>query len=135
MGRHARNGLADARVKEVRDGIALWRRTREKRTTMPAELWARAVGLAQTRGTYPIARALRVDYASLARRVAEAGGKRTSDAKSGGFVELRGADLLGGATLVEVSDVEGARMTIRLGVGSALDAAAALVGAFRRRAA
>lgn len=134
MGRHARDGIADPRVKEVRDVIALWRRTREKRTTMPAELWARAVALARSRGTYRIARALRIDYESLARRLAEAGGDRTGDAKTDGFVELRGADLLGGTTVVEVSDADGARMTIRLGAGSALDAAA-LVGAFRRRAA
>jgi hypothetical protein len=101
---------------------------------MPAELWARAVALAQTRGRYRVARSLRVDYESLARRVAEAGSGRASEAPAG-FVELRGADLLGGATLVEVFDADGTRMTIRLGAGSALDAAAALVGAFRRRAA
>jgi hypothetical protein len=65
MGRQARNGLGDARVKEVRDAIAHWRRTREKRTTMPAELWAGAVALARTRGTYRVARALRVDYAGV----------------------------------------------------------------------
>lgn len=134
MGRQARDEIADPRVKEVRDAIARWRRTREKRTTMPAELWAAAVALARARGTYRVARALRVDYASLARRVAEAGGVRTSDTKSGGFVELRGADLLGGTTVVEVSDADGARMTIRLGAGGALDATA-LVGAFRRRVA
>jgi hypothetical protein len=132
MGRHARDGIADARVKEVRNAIARWRRTRAKRTTMPAELWAGAVGLARARGTYPIARALHVDYVSLARRVAEAGGERARE--RGGFVELRGADLLGGATVVEVSDVDGARMTIRLGSGNALDGAVALVGAFRGRA-
>ena len=132
MGRHARVEIADSKVKEVRNAIARWRQTREKRTAMPAELWASAVGLARARGTYTIARVLHVDYESLARRVAEAGGERASDMKNAGFVELRGADLLGGATVVEVSDADGARMTIRLGASSALDAAA-LVGAFRGR--
>lgn len=134
MGRKAREGIADPRVKEVRDQIALWRRTRQRRTRMPAELWARAIALARTSGTYPIARALRVDYESLARRLAEAGSEGAGQAKSGGFVELRGADLIGGGTVVEVSDVDGARMTIRLGAGAEFDATA-LVGAFRRRAA
>jgi hypothetical protein len=101
---------------------------------MPAELWARAVALARAVGTYPIARALRVDYQSLARRIAEAVGERTGRTRSTAFVEVRGADLIGSATVVEVSDVDGARMTIRLVAGSQLDAAA-LVGAFRRRAA
>jgi hypothetical protein len=133
MGRQARNGLGDARVKELRDAITRWRRTREKRTTMPAELWVGAVALARTRGTYQVARALGVDYESLARRVAESRNGQSSEAPAG-FVELRGSDLLGAATVIEVSDVDGARMTIRLGAGSALDATA-LVGAFRRRAA
>jgi hypothetical protein len=57
MGRKARHRIADPRVKDVGDQIALWRRTRERRTPMPAELWARAVALARASGTYPIARA------------------------------------------------------------------------------
>jgi hypothetical protein len=133
MGRKACHRIADPRVKEVGDQIALWRRTRERRTPMPAELWAKAVALARVSGTYPVARAVRVDYASLARRVAEAFGEQTGRAKSTAFVEMRGADLVGGATVVEVSDVDGARLTIRLPASSQLDAAA-LVGAFRRHA-
>lgn len=126
-----RRDQADGELRHLREAIGLWRRTREKRTVMPAELWARAVALAQARGTYPVARALRVDYESLARRVAEA---RGGEAAAPSFVELRGADLLGGTTVVEVADGDGTRMTVRLGVGAALDAAAALVAAFRRRA-
>jgi hypothetical protein len=103
---------------------------------MPAALWAGATALARTHGAYRIARALRVDYQSLARRVAEAGGVAgPSGAPSASFVELRGADLIGGATVVELSDGDGSRMRIQLGAGSTLDMAAALVGAFRRRAA
>jgi hypothetical protein len=96
---------------------------------MPAELWAGAVALAMSEGTYRIARRLRVDYQALARRVAAAGGER---AGNGNFIELRGADLLGGTTVVEVAEADGARLTIRLGGGTGFDAAA-LVGAFRRR--
>jgi hypothetical protein len=99
MGRKACHRIADPRVKEVGDQIALWRRTRERRTPMPAELWAKAVALARVSGTYPVARAVRVDYASLARRVAEAFGEQTGRAKSTAFVEMRGADLVGGATV------------------------------------
>ena len=134
MGRMVRATVTDPRVKEVGERIALWRRTRRRRTPMPAELWAKAVALAQTTGIYRVARALRVDYQTLARRVAEAGGAQAGHAVRGGFVELSGADLIGGATVVEVTDADGARMTIRLGAGAEIDAAA-LLGAFRRRAA
>lgn len=136
MGRHASGELRDARVKETRNAIARWRRTREKRTRMPAELWATAVELARTHGTYRVARGLRVDYESLARKVAEAaGGERKGEMEAGRFVELRGVDLLGGTTVIEVSDEDGGRMTIRLGASGALASVAALVSAFRRRAA
>jgi hypothetical protein len=47
--------------------------------------------------------------------------------------EMRGADLVGGATVIDVSDDDGARLTIRLPASSQLDATA-LVGAFRRHA-
>ena len=134
MERRARDGASNARVKELRKRITWWRRTRERRTRMPAELWAGAVAVARTEGTYRIARTLKVDYQALARRVAEAGRERAGDAANGAFVELRGADLLGATTVVEVSDIDGARLTIRLGGGAAFDAAA-LVGAFRRRSA
>ncbi len=67
MGRHARNGLADARVKEVRDGIALWRRTREKRTTMPAE---RAEFLTTELAVRWAVRSAGVQHATHARRLA-----------------------------------------------------------------
>lgn len=134
MGRKASGGINDARVKEVRNQITVWRRTRARRTAMPAELWAKTVALAQTWGTYPIARTLRVDYQSLARRIAEAGGERVGNAESVGFVEMRGADLIGGVALVEVSEADGARLTIRLPAGSPLDAAV-LLGAFRRHGA
>jgi hypothetical protein len=129
MERTGHDGAAAQRVKELRNRITQWRRTRARRTRMPSELWAGAVALARIEGTYPIARRLRVDYQALARRVAEAGGERTGN---GNFIEIRGADLLGGATVVEVAEADGARLMIRLGGGSGLDVAA-LVGAFRRR--
>lgn len=131
MGRHASGEPTDARVKEARNAIAHWRRTREKQTRMPAKLWTTAVELAQTHGTYRVARRLGVDYESLARKVAEAGGKREAETEAGRFVELRGMDLLGGAMVVELLGGDGARMTIRLGHDGGLAAAATLVSAFR----
>ena len=138
MGRKTRSTLP-ARVKVVRDQVALWRRTREKRSPMPAELWAEAVALARSEGTSPIARALRVDFQSLARRVAEArSGQDGAAAHAGAFVELSGAQLLGGAapagSVVEMSDGDGLRLTIRLGGGTPLDIAGVVHGFCRRRA-
>jgi hypothetical protein len=138
MGRKTRNGLS-ARVREVRDQIALWRRTRAKRSPMPADLWREAVALARDGGTYPIARAVRVDYESLARRVAEAGARdRGGAVPAAAFVELTGAQLLGSCTppgsVVEMVDADGVRLTIRLAGGAPLDVAEVVHGFRRPRA-
>ena len=138
MGHKAHDGLG-GRARELRDQIARWRRTREKRSPMPAQLWAEAVGLARSGGTYPIARAVQVDYESLARRVAEASaGERGSAARSAAFVELTGAQLLGSSTppgpVVEMADSDGVHLTIRLAGGAPLDVAAVVHGFRRPRA-
>ena len=136
MGWKARNGLP-ARTREVREQIALWRRTRARRSPMPAKLWDEAVSLARHGGTYATARALRVDYGSLARRVAEARrGTDGDEASAGAFVALSGAQLLGASApagpVVEVSDGDGVRLVIRLGTGTELDVVG-LVQRFRER--
>ena len=71
---------------------------------------------------------------ALKRRVGRVGGGASAAAKASGFVELRGAQLLGPASgaVVEVVDADGGRLTIQLGTGSELDVAE-LVEAFRRR--
>ena len=137
MGRKTRSGVR-ARVKKVREQIALWRRTRGKGSPMPAKLWEAAVSLARSEGTYSTARALGIDYGSLARRVAEVrGGGEESAASGPAFVEVRGAPFLGApapSAVVEMSDPQGVQLVIRLGPSSALDVAE-LVQRFRERGA
>lgn len=138
MGHRKGNGVG-ARVRELRDQIARWRRTRAKRSPMPAELWREAVALARDSGTYSIARAVRVDYESLARRVVEAGAnERGGDAARVAFVELTGAQLLGASVpsgpVVEMTDADGVRLTIHLVGGAPLDVADVVQGFRRPRA-
>ena len=106
---------------------------------MPAELWAEAVGLARKGGTGATARALGVDFESLARRVAEArAGDEGDAARTKGFVELSGAQLLGPAVptgpVVEISDGDGVRLTIRLARDTPLDVVGVVQGFCRRGA-
>src|SRR6266545_3590336 len=89
-----------AGVAQLRERIERWRRTRERRTAMPADLWSGAVALARTEGAYPIARALRLNFEGLKRRMAEAAGgghpavAQSSATGSGKFVEWTGAQIL-----------------------------------------
>ncbi len=116
-----------ARVQQARAGIEKWRKTRKKRSPMPEPLWAAAVKLAQSDGTYPIARALQLNYQSLQCRVAMA--SRTPRAGTGaprGFVELSSArpvspQALPAGPVLELSDGDGATLTIRLPSASELD--------------
>lgn len=138
MGRNA-GGEQPVRVRKIRERIALWRGTREKRTAMPAGLWSEAVALAQREGTFATARALGVNFESLARRVAEArAGSGESASHASAFVELSGAQLLGAAaaagSVVEICSGDGMRLTIRLGGGTPLDVVG-VVQAFSRRGA
>jgi hypothetical protein len=102
---------------------------------MPVEMWEEAVALARPGRAWAVARALGISYQALRRRVAEAEGGVPTGSPSA-FVELSGAQILGSASaagaVVELSDGDGRRMTVRMPAGTAVDVAA-MVAAFRRR--
>lgn len=132
-----RQATAAERVTRVREQIERWRCTRAQRSPMPAQLWEEAVSLAGQLGVHPVKAALRLNYESLKKRVASRPGtKASAAARTGGFVELSGAQLFAApdraGAVVEVSGVDGARLTVRLAAGSELDVSR-LVEAFRRR--
>lgn len=110
--------------------IERWRRTRERRTTMPARLWAAAVALAEEHGVYPVARTLRLDYTSLKARMLEARLDRDGGAAAeAGFVEVAAAELFGpprwarGVT-VELTGADGAQMRVQMPAGESVDVVA-----------
>jgi hypothetical protein len=120
-----------AGVTKLRERIERWRRMRERRTPMPADLWSDAITLARLGRPYAVARALRLNFEGLRRRMAE-----SRSSAPGAFVEVSGAEILGAASppgaVVELSDGDGVRMTVRLPVGSEVDVAR-VVAAFRQR--
>jgi len=137
MARKKRTKLP-AGVKQLRDRIERWRRTRAKRTTMPAELWSEAIVLARREGAYQVAHPLRLNLDVLRRRMLEAAAGRAASERSSGFLELTGAQILGASPLVgtgtemELVDAAGIRLTVRLPPATAVDVAQ-LIAAFRQR--
>lgn len=121
-----------AEVRLLRKRIDQWRRTRDRRTAMPTDLWDEAVALGRRGRAWAVSRALGVSFQALRRRMAEA---EIGASKAPAFVELTGAEILGSApspgAVVELSDGEG-RLTVRLAAGMALDVAR-VVAAFRGR--
>ena len=67
-----RTGTADdlpAGLESTRRRFDHWRQTRQGRSRIPEALWASAVKAAGRHGLHPTARALRLDYYSLKKRV------------------------------------------------------------------
>ena len=98
---------------EAKRKIERWRRTRHRRTAMPEHLWQAAADVARVLGVNPVARAVRLDYYSLKKRV-EAEGEAGNG--SGSFIEVAvtGASSPANGSLVEVERPDGARMRIHL---------------------
>jgi len=101
-------------IAPVRARIAQWRETRTHRgAPMPATLWAAAVDLARQHGLAPTARALRLDYGTLKRRLAAAGlGRALATAT---FVDLSRAVRPGlGRCVIAVEGTRGRRLRVEV---------------------
>jgi len=106
---------------EVGRQIENWRRLRPHRTMMPEDLWQAAAAVARTRGIHPVARALRLDYYALKRRL--------DSRAAAAFVEVTACPPPA-ECLVEMEHPDGGRMRLRL---SSEDALVRLGEAFWRR--
>lgn len=117
--------------------VKRWRDRREKRSRMPEVLWREATRLAGKHGVSPVCRHAGLGYASLQQRV-EAGRDASLQEAAGeaGFVELSAEQLLGAPsvpqTVLELSDGDGTRLTLRLAPGTEVDVVG-LVQGFRGR--
>lgn len=127
-------GVYPEDVERVRARFQGWRAARKPGRAIPSELWRDAVRLARAHGLYEVSRAIPVDYGALKKHM-EGNGEGLALPR---FVEL--APRASAATsvwegqgaFVELSGVDGARMTIRLPAGEVLDVVG-LVSAFQRR--
>ena len=70
-----------ARLEGLQRRLEHWRRTREGHSRIPETLWASAVKAAGKYGLNPTARALRLDYYALKKRIEAAGSRRVSGGK------------------------------------------------------
>ena len=125
-----------ASVSRVRVRVERWREQGENRWRMPEDLWAAAVSLARSYGIAPIARALRLDYGSLKKRVERSPESDPGDTDGPGrFVEIDPRHLARvpepSGAVVELVDAAGTKLVVRLSDRESLDVPA-LVAAFRQ---
>ena len=111
-----------------------WRDNRERRSPMPEPLWREATRLARVHGVNPICRHVGLSYTTLRKRVSVREDEPTrAPAVAAGFVEVNAAQLLSGSpaqTVLELSERDGTRLTLRLAAGSEVDVVG-LVEGFR----
>ena len=124
------------KLEGVRRRIERWRQTRKVRSPIPDALWAAAVRMVNAYGMNRTARALRLNYYGLKRRVERqaVGAAGASETKgTARFVELAPFSSVGGCEcLLELENVGGAKMRIHL-KGIAVPDLAALSQTFWNR--
>lgn len=103
-----------AELENVRRWFETWRRSRTVRTRIPNSVWAAAVEVAERHGTHRMAKALRIDYYGLKKRVEAVG---VGGVLAGGvtvtFVELANSVSSGSSEcLVKLEDGSGAKMRV-----------------------
>jgi hypothetical protein len=105
-----------ARLEAGRRRFEQWRRTRQGRARIPEQLWRSAVKLAGVYGLCRTARALRLDYNALKRRVNSVEPQEASEPETArAFVELvPPSRACNPECIVELDHPGGATMRIRL---------------------
>jgi hypothetical protein len=132
-----------ARLEGLRRRFERWRRSRKVRTRIPEPLWASAVKLADRYGIHRTAKALRVDYYALKKRVEQNAGSASAQqdrapaasnmVAEAEFLELPTAAWPGsGECTLELEDAGGAKLRVRL-KGFAAPDLAALTRSFWQR--
>ena len=105
------------RLEGVQQQFEHWRRTREIPSRIPRRLWAAAVKAARTSGISQTAKALRVNYNALKKRVDEAtiGPSGPERAAISTFLELVPPTRIGSCQCtLELEDASGAKMRVHL---------------------
>lgn len=112
-----------AEYEELRSQLEHWRKTREKRSRVPNEVWDSAARLAEEYGINRIARALGLNHSTLKKRLNGCGVAGVSKKKPGPvFLELEsGMSAPSAECVLELENRSGAKMRIELKGGRILD--------------
>jgi|ERR1700681_4395514 len=102
-------------VTRVRGRFERWRQGHRSRARIPESLWSEAVELARENGVHATARALRLDYYGLKKRL-DGDGRSECTAKTetkAGFVELLPVAAVP-ECVVELENASGAKLKVQL---------------------
>ena len=104
-------GTIPAEIEATKLKFERWRQRRTGQERIPETLWSEAVEMARRYGTWPTAKALRLDYNKL-KQGAVAGKERRALNSSATFVEVIPPAAGVSSCIVEMENGRGARMRI-----------------------
>lgn len=120
----------ESSVASVQASFDQWRKTRKKREAIPDELWSAAVELAEELSVFKVARSLRLNYASLKKRVNRLCPKVHPEIEASSFIEI---PVMNAGNVqpyrVDIQRKDGSQMQIHLSHGEGTQLSA-LVRAF-----
>ena len=115
---HTKKPLSDD-LQSLRRRLEGWRSSQSRRSRLPDWVGPAAVELARRRGVFRTAQTLRLDYASLKRRLGSDWSRPASSPPA--FVELIAPLAAGGQEcVVELAPAQGGRMRIEMKAGAAM---------------
>ncbi len=100
---HSKAAISDDLL-QVSQQVEEWRSTHPPRSRLPEAIWAKAAEAAQRHGLHRTAKALRMDYMRLKKRVSAAAQPRLAPAA---FVELMAAPAGLAECVVELESIHG----------------------------
>ncbi len=104
----------DSTLEEIREQFETWRKTREKRTTIPDVLWEAAISLCPRYSLCQISKALRLNYSDLKLRVqASQSFLQSSPVIDSAFIDLGLKNpIFPAECTIEMEDQNGAKMSM-----------------------
>lgn len=117
MSKQTEKGLPEA-IERVREQFEEWRAHKSGRDRIPERLWLAAADAARRHGVHAVSRVVRLDHATLRRRVEEWAGKGNVPEA---FIELGPEQPPGVGCIVELEKGNGTRMRICARDGALVD--------------
>jgi hypothetical protein len=100
-------------IEDLKGQLSVWRESNKAPKHIPRQIWSKAIELATVHGVSKIAQALRLDYASLKRKLGGVQGSRPP-APAGFFELIAPSPSAVGRCSIEVESARGAKLRLEL---------------------
>jgi hypothetical protein len=100
-------------AQQLADRLQEWRQHHRRPTPIPADIWSATLDLAREHGISPVARALKLDYGAIKKRLHGSVPRSNSAGPLATFLEWPGDQIVGDC-LMEIENRQGARLRLQI---------------------